>query len=251
MRLNITTTFGILLLFAGPAATVRSADPAPFTLTPPACSGLCGASRLTMQASRPAAPILLEHQDIEVRIQANDLLKSSGEHLAVSLMASTHPFLANGSWNAPGAPGGGLGVALGAISSDFHPVCPADPNDANVEFALERFAGSSSNGAGSTLVACASFSKALLASSPVLKLSMGVTCSPSSQCTLSATLRSASNNLIITKLTANVSRANTTSARKIWYAVTDFSQADPKRYSASFEAVAETYFAELKQGPIP
>lgn len=130
-----------------------------------------------------------------------------------------------------------MGVALGEISSAYHPACPPDPNDTKVEFAIERFVASGQT--GSALVQCVSFNKALLGGVAALKLSVSVHCTPATNCLVVATLRNAASNAMIANLTANVVRANTSQARKVWYAVTDFDQADTKRYSATFEVPSE------------
>lgn len=226
-----------------------SAAETSFTLTPPICSGVCGASRLSMQKLRPAYPILSETQNTTFNLHATDLLRNSGEHLAVALMASDQPFLTNGAWNSPSAPGGGLGIALGKISSEYHPACPVDPNDTRVEFAIERFVASGV--VGSTLVSCVSFPKALLAGAPVLRISINVMCSATAKCWVTATLRNAGSNTVIASVGAGADRANMVNARRSWYAVTDFDQADGKRYSARFENLEESYFAEPKGGPLP
>lgn len=229
----------------------RLAEAAPFVLTPPAgCSDFCGTSRLTQQKLRPLAPILSETQYAEFKLSAKELLRDSSEHIAVSLMASDVPFKVNGELNAPNAPGGGLGIALGAISSQVHPACPADPTNAKVELAIERFGANDSF--ASTLVKCVAFDKSLLNTIPTFKVTLSVDCSPTGSCYTAVALKNAQSNAIVANVVASsLTLGNPTRLRKIWYAVTDFNQADSKRYSAAFDVVSEIYHAELKDGPVP
>lgn len=221
---------------------------APFVLTPAPQNTALGASRLTQQALRPVGPIASEAQYAEFRVSASELLKDSQEHIAVSLMATDQPFTAGGAWTTT-APGGGIGIALGAISSQFHPACPADLNNSRVEFAIERFGANDPN--ASTLIKCVSFAKTVLISAPTFKITVSTDCVANS-CYTTATLRNAATNAVLASVSApSVTRANTTRLRKVWYAVTDFDKVDAKRYSATFEVLTEEYYAEPQGGPLP
>lgn len=240
----------VLLIVVAIGVVSESKAAAPFVVTPPPQNTALGASRLTQQALRPLGPVVSESQYIEFRVSANELLKDSQEHIAVSLMATDQPFTAGGEWT-PTAPGGGLGIALGTISSQSHPACPGDPSNNKVEFAIERFVASAPNTTSSTLVKCVSFPKTVLNSAPTLKLTVSTECL-AGYCNATATLRNASSNTVIASVyVPSVTRANVTRLRKVWYAVTDFDKADAKRYSATFEVLTEQYYAEPLDGPLP
>lgn len=244
--LNMLRAILMALVAVGLISEAKAA--APFVLTPPPQNAALGASQMTQQALRPVGPIGPETQYAEFRLSASELLKNSQEHIAVSLMATDQPFTAGGAWTIT-APGGGIGIALGTISSQFHPACPADLNNSRVEFAIERFGANDPN--ASTLIKCVSFAKSVLISAPTFKITVSTDCVASS-CFTMATLRNAATNAVIASVSApSVTRANTTRLRKVWYAVTDFDKVDAKRYSATFEVLTEEYYAEPQGGPLP
>lgn len=94
---------------------------------------------MSSAAQRPTPPLQWEEQRVRVEIAAESLLRDSSERVAVALLAGAQAFAEDGSFALPHGLGGGIGVAIDTFNPGVHPLCPADPDDSQIEFAIEQF----------------------------------------------------------------------------------------------------------------
>ncbi len=228
---------GVALLAAAAVAQAQQVS-----LYPPCPPFECGDSRQLAAASRPSTPILWEEQSLRVEIAAESLLRDTREHVAVALMAGAQAFAADGSFALPDGPGGGLGVVVGALDADVHPTCPADPDNTQIEFAVERFGWR--NPYASTIPVCLALPKSVLDRAPVLELRVGVRCHSGASCSLNAELRDPERTEPLRTLYAGgLQLANPGATRMIWAGVTNIMYDDPV-LGARVRVLDQHYHAE-------
>ncbi|WP_164012846.1 hypothetical protein [Pyxidicoccus trucidator] len=229
---TVVRILAVSLLAWGASASAQSS----FSLTPPCAAGLCGASKIGGAASKPAGAVT-EEQYLEVDVDATTLLQSSNEHIAISAFANGQPFTTTGAFGT-NAPNGGIGIALGRIDNASHPSCPVDSSDTQVEFAIEQFAWN--NIYGSQILDCVSFNKSALTGVWKIRIGVFVQC-VGTTCNASATVENASTFALLGSVSdTGIPLANPNTARRPWYAVTNFA-AEPYNYSATFWVRTEMY----------
>lgn len=184
----------------------------------PVCNGgFCGASYLGFQSvNNSGTGNELQFTEFELRAQS---LLLSNEHLAVGLMSNDQVFNSNGTFKST-ASGGGIGIAFGELSSDYHP-CPVDINNDHTEIGIEVF--DAYDVLKSTVVSgCQSILKSRIAQSSYLKVNIQVNCI-NKICSAAATIRNQNGEVLAQVSSSGIQLRNPTIRRDIWYGVTNFS----------------------------
>ena len=213
-----------------------------FTLFPPCEPFECGDAEIISLSSRPSGVLSWEEQSVRVEITAEALLRDTQEHVALAVMAGAPAFDANGLFELPNGPGGGLGVAIGTFDPRTHPACPSDPSNTSIEIAIERFGWA--NPYASSLPVCQAIPIAVLDRSPVLELRLSARCYAAGTCSVNASLHDPATGVVLIRLAATgLSLANPTSLRQIWAGTTNIQFDDPKR-GVRIRVLNDHYHAE-------
>lgn len=226
-----------------PFPSAQAATPA-FTLNPAFCTPICGASKLADTSWIKSRWVLLEEQTVEVDISAADLLQAGQEGIFISTMSGDQAFAPSGQFTT-NASGGGIGIVLGSAQPPYHSAC-VGANADNRQFGIFGFTWADPWGASAGMVACKNIAKGLLASG-TLRITATTVCGAGLKplCSVTASLKHLPTGTVLATADADAVRLeNPTSARKIWYGVSNYYAASPN-YPVGFVPRRENYRVEL------
>lgn len=240
-RLVLLAAIGLIQLSGATAAAVTPA----FSLNPAFCTPVCGASKLADRSWNKPARASYEDQTVEVDVAASSLLQAGVENVFVSTLSGDQAFTSSGQFTA-NATGGGIGIVLGSAQPPYHPTCVGANSD-NRQFGIFAYSWGDPWGSTPGMVACKNIAKSLLASGTV-RISITTGCGPglAPLCSVTATLTHLSTGAVLASATASgVRLKNPTSARKVWYGVSNYDAASAN-YPVTFTPRVEGYYAEVE-----